>query len=350
MISLHARNVNEGWALAKLSVWKAAKPALSRNGVVYRLEEGLAVRFARPLERVLFDPARNANPFFHLMEALWMLGGRSDLTWIEQFNGRMREFSDDGRTLPASYGVRWRRAFGYDQLRSVVNLLEKFPDTRRAVINMWNPGLDLPTIEEISDLALAYIGSKDVPCNLSAVFSLRAGALCLTVFNRSNDLAWGLFGANVVQFSMLQEYVARWLGAGVGWYEHVTADAHIYPDHWAGPLPDGTLASYPGIFDDDPYRLELVRPTPLFNDVMAFEEELAAFLSPDWERAVYSEAFFVNTALPVRRAWNARRDTGERPWTLLRAIHASDWRRACWQWLERFQLKHQGQTDEIQGA
>ena len=32
--------------------------------------------------------------------------------------------------------------------------------------------------------------------------------LCMTVCNRSNDMLWGAYGANVVHMSMLQEFVA----------------------------------------------------------------------------------------------------------------------------------------------
>ena len=32
-----------------------------------------------PTKELLFDPDRDANPFFHFMEGLWMLAGFNDL-------------------------------------------------------------------------------------------------------------------------------------------------------------------------------------------------------------------------------------------------------------------------------
>jgi hypothetical protein len=334
--TINAVNVNEAWAIAKLHIWEHARPVLGRTGPVYRLPEPLAVRFRRPRERVLFDTARNANPFFHLMEALWMLGGRNDVEWIAGFNRRMRTFSADGATLPASYGYRWRRHFGHDQLAGLVAQLRDDPTTRRAVLGMWDSRLDQDE---------AHLGALDVPCNLVAAFTVRddgrgadgpGPALCLAVFNRSNDLSWGLFGANVVHFSVLQEYVADWLALPVGWYEHITVDPHIYPDHYPAPVPDGTGETYPGMSGYDPYQMGLVAPGRLMREPEAWAEDLEAFLDPRWEEAVYGEPFFVNVARPMRRAWLQRKLNPELALETAAGIRATDWRRAAVEWLGRY--------------
>jgi len=329
MHTISARNVNEGWAIAKLHIWQHGQRTESRAGPVYRLPEPLAVRFEVPRERVLFDPARNANPFFHLMEALWMLGGRDDVAWVAQFNSRMSDFSDDGVILHGAYGHRWRQHFQQDQLfgeDGVVKLLQRDPGTRRAVLQMWDP---------VADQFAAAHGGRDVPCNLSVVFARRDEGLCMTVFNRSNDLAWGLFGANAVHMSVLQEVVAAAVGCGVGWYEQVTADAHAYEDHWSAPLPDGTVATYPGMTEYDPYLLGEVRAAPLVRDLEPWLDDLGAFLSDRWEQAVYSDPFFVNVARPMRRAWMMRRANPDLAAEMAAGITAGDWRRACGEWLAR---------------
>ncbi len=328
MHTIAGRNVNDTWQRAKLHVWEHARPTASRAGVVYRLPEPLAVRYANPRERVLFDPARNANPFFHLMESLWMLGGRMDVKWISQFNSRMATYSDDGATLPASYGYRWRGHFYRDQLLEVERLLRENPDTRRAVVAMWDGD---------TDLLLAFT-SKDVPCNLVADFSVRDGALCMMVCNRSNDLAWGLFGANVVHFSMLQEYLACRLGLAVGWYEQVTMDGHIYPDHWMAPLP----GLYPPEQqqDIDPYSLGQVKPATLMREPEAWESDLHAFLDGDWLRAVFSEPWFCNVALPMRAAWVNRKNPAA-SLALAANVRATDWSRAAVEWLHRYHAKQE---------
>jgi len=86
----------------------------SRVGEVYEFPEAVATDYWKPWERVLFDPARNANPFFHIFESMWMLAGRNDVDWVAKFNPRMREFSDDGKIQHGAYGYRWRYAFDLD--------------------------------------------------------------------------------------------------------------------------------------------------------------------------------------------------------------------------------------------
>ena len=116
MQSIHARNVSEALYLAK--------QALEVNGVEVQTRNGAALEFPTPVmttytdsrERVLFYPQRDANPYFHFMESLWMLAGRNDVEWISQFNGRINTYSDDGEHFHGAYGFRWREWFTKDQL------------------------------------------------------------------------------------------------------------------------------------------------------------------------------------------------------------------------------------------
>ena len=57
----------------------------------------------------------------------------------------------------------------------------------------------------------AKILREEIPCNTAIYFKVREGKLNMTVSNRSNDVIWGTFGANVVHMSILQEYVAYFL-------------------------------------------------------------------------------------------------------------------------------------------
>ena len=66
----------------------------SRNGKVISFEDPLFLTILYPTERVLFDPLRNANPFFHVMEFIWMMAGSNDVNWIERFNKTYRRYAD----------------------------------------------------------------------------------------------------------------------------------------------------------------------------------------------------------------------------------------------------------------
>jgi hypothetical protein len=52
----------------------------------------------------------------------------------------------------------------------------------------------------------------------------------MTVSNRSNDLIWGTYGANMVHFNLLLTYVAAAVGVPKGYYHQVSSNTHLYMD------------------------------------------------------------------------------------------------------------------------
>ena len=127
------------------------------------------------------------------------------------------EFSDDGETLHDAYGYRWRRAFNQDQLEKIALRLKRNSDDRRCVLQMWDVYQDLDR------------EGKAIPCNLSATFQIdREGRLDMNIFNRSNDIIWGAYGANAVHFSMLMEYMAHWIGVPMGYMRQFSMNWHAY--------------------------------------------------------------------------------------------------------------------------
>lgn len=210
----------------------------SRNGAVLVAPGPVTTVYVTPRNRVSMDPLRDANPFFHLAEAMWMLAGRNDVGYVAKFAKNMVNFSDDQETLHGAYGYRWTEHFGYDQLEWIIRDLSADPNSRRAVLSMWDPGYRARTSTfspfELSkgDLGAAAASGKDVPCNTQAYFrvnpTIGGPVLDMTVTCRSNDIVWGAYGANVVHFSMLQEYMASRLGLDVGVYYQVSNNYHAY--------------------------------------------------------------------------------------------------------------------------
>lgn len=197
----------------------------SRNGPVLKAPGPVVTATLKPAQRVLFSPLRDANPMFHLTEALWMLAGRNDVKPLAAIVPRMGDFSDDGGvTLNGAYGYRWREHFGYDQLREIVNELRRDPTTRRCVLSMWDGGSPGAS----GDLFKATNGSKDVPCNTHIYFDASLGALEMTVCCRSNDSVWGAHGANAVHFSVLHELVAHAAGLPMGTMYQFSNNYHLY--------------------------------------------------------------------------------------------------------------------------
>lgn len=215
---LTVRNVQEALPVALDLLQKEGTRRESRNGPVL---QGPAVStvYQKPAERVIFWAQRDANPFFHLYESLWMLQGRNDVEPLVRYVAKSRDYSDNGVTLHGAYGHRWRQWFKFDQLEQIAATLHKNQDDRRCVLQMWDAKYD------------GSGGGKDYPCNMIATFQRGfLGELNLVVFCRSNDIIWGAYGANAVQFSTLLEYMAVWIGCPIGTYTQISVNWHAYVD------------------------------------------------------------------------------------------------------------------------
>lgn len=325
---IRARNVNEALVRGVRLLKEVGLRRHSRNGDVLVSPEPVTTVYEKPLERVLWWPQRDANPFFHFYESLWMLAGRNDVAPLAEMVKRMAEFSDDGETLHGAYGFRWRRHFGFDQLPSVVASLRDNPYDRRQVLQMWDATNDLGR------------DGKDLPCNTQVMFLRNeAGALDMTVLNRSNDMILGAYGANAVHFSFLQEYVANAIGCAVGRYWQVSNNFHAYVGKdWEKVENLSEMPDY-DLIDKDPYQgsianaghLQLINKNRLL-----FDEDLEMFLSEPLAFG-YREPFFRKVAMPVMSAyahWKLSKNPEESMEILDQCI-AEDWKLACKAWIAR---------------
>lgn len=293
----------------------------SRNGPVTKIPEPILITYEEPTSRVLLSARRDANPFFHLYHALWLLAGRDDAAAPSRLVKRYADYSDDGVTMNGSYGRRWRRAkyqepdhYGKrfaDQLHVIVQHLKFDPASRRAVLQMWNVEDDLLKIDS----------SRDVCCNTAAYFSVVGGRLEMTVTSRSSDLVWGLLGEDYVTFTVLQEYVASAVGIDVGRYHHMANDLHVYVDRGMDedPVDDSGLEEFSRT------RVALVSP--------GFDEELSAVVerhaTAQTTRARWRCEFFDRVLEPMMVS-HATRDE-----MMVDEIADSTWRTAARRWIQR---------------
>jgi len=310
MITIGARNVNYALYAGAALLRRDGVERESRNGPVLLAPHPVTTVYERPEERVMLHPGRDANPFFHLYESLWMLAGRNDLAPLLAFVKNMVNFSDDGGvTQPGAYGHRWRHHFDNgdddrDQLAWAIRRLKADPNDRRVVIQMY----DVETDQDAADH-----GGRDIPCNLSALPSVGTdGRLNLTVYNRSNDMVWGAYGANAVHFSVLQEIIAAGVGVPVGRYYQVSNNFHGYlstmgkaGEEW----PWGVEASQ---LNDDPYASGAILPSPMFDasfNLEAFSEDVEMFID-DPARIGIRSRFLRKIACPMVMAHRAYKQDG----------------------------------------
>jgi thymidylate synthase len=338
MIVIGARNVNDAfWAGARL-LREHGIQQNSRNGSVLRAPFPVTTVYEQPTERVLLDRRRDANPFFHLYESLWMLAGRNDLAPLTAFVKNMVNFSDDGgNTQPGAYGYRWRRHFNRDQLAWAIKRLKADPNDRRVVIQMYDAGKD----QDAADY-----GGRDIPCNLMALPAVSPeGKLDLTVFNRSNDMIWGAYGANAVHFSVLQEFLAAAIGIPVGRYYQVSNNFHGY----LTTMEKAALSWEEGETMLDPYTAGAVFPVPMWNNsfnLKEWEEDLIIFLEEPSRVGIRSR-FLRRVACPMvmaHRAWRKEGTAAARE-IIQQMPEGCDWRAGAEVWLDnRDDRKRKGET------
>lgn len=350
METFKVKNVHEALpeVLRGLEVYGVSKE--TRNGTVTMFDGPVAVEYEKPTERVMFWPERDANPFFHFFESLWMLGGRRDVGMMSYFLPSISKYSDDGLLFHGAYGYRWRAAFQVDQIQEVIRGLRRDPLSRRFVLQMWDAKLDLGK------------DGKDLPCNLSITVQINhAGELDITVFNRSNDILWGALGANAVHFSMLQEYLAGRISVPVGRYWQISSNFHCYMDatyEKCRVLAQGARDPLHKYGKYNPYDLlRKIAVYPMAADSKGvWDAELEKFLkyvsgfimeSPHrplpnaWD---FGKPYFCYLAVPLFRAFAKYKtlpapDKYDEALEGLKAVGDCDWKVAASEWLERRKVR-----------
>lgn len=326
----------------------------SRVGDVRLIPEPVTLTYYEPRQRVLFNQARDCNPFFHLYEAMWMLAGRNDIAPLAYYSSGYPAQVDDGNGVAnGAYGYRWRRTQVVDgsnaspgdvpwkmvdQLDVVIDHLKRKPESRRVVLQMWNVDDDLLKIDS----------SKDVCCNTAVYFMILNGKLEMTVTNRSNDLIWGSLGANFVHFSFLQEYVANCLGIEMGCYHQFSNNLHSYTSRWTPEkwLGDETPNYYRRSHDEVP---KLVQDRAAFDNEVKFLVEvhsnvLGLHVLPEEE---LNEPFLRDVFRPMCTAFHLHK---ERRYGLalseLDNVQAMDWQIAGRDWIQKRKEKWEGSPSE----
>lgn len=331
---INARNVNYALPEGLRLLEAFGEERESRNGPVVVMPGPVTTVYEKPNERVLFDPGRDANPFFHFAEGLWMLAGRNDVATMAFYVARMGNFSDDGETLHGAYGHRWRVHFGYDQLGHIIEALKANPQDRRNVLQMWDAKVDLGR------------NGKDLPCNTQAYFTRDgSGALDMTVCCRSNDIIMGAYGANAVHFSMLLEYMAGAIGCPVGKYYQMSNNYHAYKADL------DKVEHLTKFYDDDFYVDKYLSPYPMVDlPVENWQQDLQMYMSEGMVLGMKSK-FFRKVVNPIVMAHLEYKSTkGEKRYKqslkIIANCEADDWRIACAEWIMRRYMKFQKAQDD----
>lgn len=335
----NARNVNSALLNGIRLLSDYGVNSDSRNGPVLVAPHPVVTVTDKPTQRVLSIPGRKENPFFHFMEALWMLRGRNDVPFLTKYVQRMSTYSDDGKTIPGAYGHRWRKHFKFDQLAWAIKRLQADHNDRRVVVSMWDGAFDPLAADR---------GSKDVPCNTQIYFLISNNQLNMTVMCRSNDAIWGAHGANAVHFSMLMEYMASRIGVEIGTMYQWSNNYHAYVEFFE------SIQSI-ALFEEgvvDMYNNGAV-PYPMFDagsNPLHWDEDLDMFLDEP-NMVGLRHSFFRRVACPIEmshRAWRQKDDPDrfKKALEIIEQCAANDWKRACITWLKNSQETFRRANDD----
>lgn len=217
-------NIDDLWTDTIRQLLDRGEPLDSRVGNCVEML-GYSASLANIEQTFLMNSRRKLSPYYGCAEFLWYLSAECNIERIKAYAPQYANFAEDDAAY-GQYGYRWlanlqRRDLGdpvYSQLEYTIDLLQQDPNTRQAIVTMW----------EANDLRHAILRDhKDLPCTLSLQFLLRREKLHLVTTMRSNDVWLGL-PYDVFVFTCLQRLVASCLGVLPGSYTHQVGSMHLY--------------------------------------------------------------------------------------------------------------------------
>lgn len=116
-----------------------------------------------------------------------------------------------------------------DQLGDAIKLLKTSPDSRRIIVNSWNPAL-LPVDMEVPSNNPKMGLQALPPCHCMFQFTVADGKLNCDLRQRSADIGLGV-PFNIAQYSMLTHIIAKITGLQAGEFVWNGVDCHIYSNH-----------------------------------------------------------------------------------------------------------------------
>ena len=157
-----------------------------------------------------------------IFELLWFLRGETNIAYLNEHGVRIwNEWADQEGDLGPVYGKQWRAwqavdGETIDQISNVIEAIKKDPDSRRLIVSAWNVG-------ELKHMALQ-------PCHLLFQFYVGDGKLSCQLYQRSADVFLGL-PFNITSYALLTHMIAQQCDLGVGDFQIVTGDTHLYDNH-----------------------------------------------------------------------------------------------------------------------
>jgi thymidylate synthase len=170
-----------------------------------------------------------------IVELLWFLKGETNNNWLRERGCTIwDEWALADGDLGPVYGKQWRSwecpdGRTIDQISEVIDLIKRKPDSRRLLVNAWNPA-DLPDERLSPHENVSAHKAALPPCHTLFQFYVANGKLSCQLYQRSADFFLGV-PFNIASYALLTHMIAQQCDLGVGDFVHVLGDTHLYANH-----------------------------------------------------------------------------------------------------------------------
>jgi len=157
-----------------------------------------------------------------IYELLWFLKGDTNIKYLKENKVKIWDaWADENGDLGPVYGKQWRSWAApdgqtIDQISRAIDLIKNNPDSRRIIVNAWNPG-------ELDQMALT-------PCHCLFQFYVADGKLSCQLYQRSADTFLGV-PFNIASYALLTMMMAQVCDLEAGEFVHTFGDVHLYQNH-----------------------------------------------------------------------------------------------------------------------
>lgn len=169
-------------------------------------------------------------------ELLWFLKGDTNNSYLKNHNVHIwDDWALNDGSLGPIYGEQWRNwqspeGKTIDQIQRALNLIKKYPDSRRIIVNSWNPSV-LPD-ESIPPKDNVRKGKAALsPCHAFFQFYVVKNKISCMLTQRSADAFLGV-PFNIASYALLTHIFAKECDLDVGDLIWSGGDCHIYNNHF----------------------------------------------------------------------------------------------------------------------
>lgn len=193
-------HVTKGGSIAETH--KKLEEMVLSKGRHFKSERKEVIELLNVHSMIRYPYLRGTHPYWYgekLEEYIDQFFIRNEQDFVYTYGDRIVEYANDGLNV-------------INQLEYVIDKLWHNPNTRRAVMSIYDP--------------LRDNGVEDIPCLQHVQYQIRSGVLLTTILYRSHDIK--AYYPNLCGLAEISKYIASQLGLFVGEIHVMSNNLHAY--------------------------------------------------------------------------------------------------------------------------